>query len=460
MSAPRVAIVGAGVAGLAAAWTLTREAPEVEVVVLERAPRAGGLIATERTPNGFLVEHGADCLVTTKPWGVELVRAAGLGGAVVTGAEPRRSFIAVDGKLVPLPPLFAAHGLDVARGLAQTPLLTVRGKLRLCTELFIGRRHGGSDESVGAFVTRRFGRELLEAIVAPLMSGIYGGHADLLSAEACLPRLRELERRHGSIAIGMRRMLRARQQRAAHEQILPPMVSLRDGMESLTGALAHALGHRLTLGVAVGGITRLTGGRFRIATSAGNVDSDGVILAVPAWGAPALVAELDPDLADTLATLPHKALDCVTLAWRARDIPGSLAGTGFVTAPTGARPTIACTWASHKWPGRAPEDSVLVRSVLSNPDASEADLLTLARSDLRDLLGITAPPTLTRVRRLPRATPIYQVGHLGRVAWMRERTHAIGAFALAGNAHGGIGIPDCVQSGQVAARSVHQALLG
>jgi oxygen-dependent protoporphyrinogen oxidase len=449
-----VAVVGAGAGGLAAAWTLLREAPGLDVVVLEQASRAGGLIATERTPEGFLIEHGADCLITTKPWGVRLVRELGLAGAIVCGVEPRRSWVARDGVLVRLPQMFAPSPRTVVREVLQTPLLTFRGKLRIGGEPFVRKARDGRDESVGAFVTRRFGRELLESVVAPLIGGIYGGDADSLSAEACLPRLRALERQHGSVALGMRRMLRARQRRVTREEVLPPMVSLQDGMETLPATLAARLGPRLSFGVAVERISRRADGRFGLATSAGDLTCDGVVLAVPAWRAPALLETLAPDVAAPLAALPHMALDCVTLAWDDRAIPALPAGTGFVTAPVGSRPTIACTWASRKWPGRAAPGFTLVRSVLSQPDAANTDVETLALRDLRELLGIDAPPALVRVRRHPRATPIYRVGWGEEVAAMRARARALGAFALAGNAHGGVGIPDCVRSGELAAEAV------
>lgn len=457
MSGRRVVVVGAGIAGLAAAYTLRGEAPDVDVVVLDRAGRVGGLVETERTPDGFVIEHGADCLITTKPWGIDAVRALGLVDAIVSGPEPRRSFLAAGGRLVPVPGIFAGPTPAAVASLVGTRLLSLPGRLRLALEPFVPRGDGAGDESVAAFLDRRFGRELRTTILEPLLGGIYGGDAERLSADACIPRLRDFEREHGSLTLGMWRALRARRRQPAGAR-LPVMVSLRDGMASLPAAFAQRLGDRVRLGVAVERVERSAGGGFRLATSAGALDCDGMVLALPAWAAPSLVEPLDGDLASGLAAVRHQALDCVTMAWAERDVPRALDGTGFVTARDDPRPTRACTWASRKWPGRAPVGHALVRSVLHRPQATDAEVLAAARADLRDLMGVNAEPRLVRVRRLPRATPVYEVGAPARLAAMQARARALGAVALAGNAHAGIGIPDCIRSGETAARIVAGAL--
>lgn len=443
----RIAVVGAGVAGLAAAWRLRRLLPEVELVVLERQQRVGGLIDTEHLPGGFLLEHGADCLLTTKPWGVAAVRELGLGDAIVVGSEPRRAFVAANGRLHPLPPLFAGATPSSAIALAQSRLLGLRAKARLVIEPCVPCRRTAADESVADFVARRFGSGVLPALVDPLLRGVYGGATQELSAEACLPRLRAMERSAGGIVRGIRR---ARRARTRNPSPLPEMVSLRDGMGSLPAAFASAVGDRLRLGVAVERLSR-RGAGWRLDTSAGSFDVDGIVLATPAWAAADLLEPLDRELAGELAAIRHVALDCVSLVWRRADVPHPLDGTGFVMAAGESRPTQACTWASRKWPGRAPEGWVVLRSVLRAAQATDADLVALACTDLRDLLGVTRPPEIVRVRRLARATPIYEVGHLGRAAWILARAAALGTVALAGNAYGGIGIPDCVRSGEAAA---------
>jgi len=457
VSACRVVVVGAGVAGLTAATVIRRAAPAIEVVVLEAQPRAGGLVETERTPRGFLIEHGADCLVTTKPRGLAAVQAADLGGELVVGAGSRRSYVAGHDGLVPIPPVLGALGPAALWSFFQTPLLSGAGKLRAALEPLMRARRDTEDESVGAFTTRRFGREFARAVLDPLIGGIYGADTSRLSVDACLPRLRDFEREHGSVTVGMQRALRARRRRVrAGEVVLPPVVTLRRGMGSFPEALARGLG--VTCGVTVDRVARESRGGFRVETARGPIGCDGVVLATPAWRTPRIVEELAPDLAADLATVAHKALDCVTLAWERQDVPHALDGTGWVRAVGDPRATLACTWSSQKWPDRAPPGFVLMRSVLSLPASADDDLVAAACADLRDLVGITARPALALVRRLPRATPIYEVGHAARMARLTARVAGLGAFALAGNTYRGIGVPDCVASGEDAARAVLEAL--
>jgi oxygen-dependent protoporphyrinogen oxidase len=455
----RFVVVGGGIAGLAAAAAIRRDAPSADVLVLEARDRVGGLVETERTCEGFVVEHGADCLVTAKPWGTDAVHAVGLGDAIVTGTRPRRSYLATRDGLIAMPEIFAGLSPASVLSLLRTPLLTLGGKARMGLESFVPRRRSAGDESVLAFVTRRFGRELADALVSPLIGGVYGGDASRLSAEACLPRLREFEHEHGSVTRGLQRAIRARRRHArAGRTVLPATVSLRDGMSSLPEALARALGERVKLGVAVEGVTPLSAGRFRIDTPRGAITCDGVIVAAPAWQAPSLLERASKDLAAGLGDVAHTALDCVTLAWSREEVPHALDGTGWVRARDDGRRTTACTWSSRKWPGRAPDGLVLMRSVLTLPDADEHELIAAACGDLRDLVGVAAPPRLTRIRRLARATPIYEIGHHERMARLAAQAADLGALALAGNAHGGVGLPDCIASGERAARAVLAAV--
>ncbi|MCC6846970.1 MAG: protoporphyrinogen oxidase [Deltaproteobacteria bacterium] len=452
---PRVAVVGAGVAGLAAARVL-HAAPGADVVVLEASRRVGGLVESERLPEGFLLEHGADCFMTTKPAGLAAVRALGLDAEIVCGQGARRTYVARGDALVPIPPILGPLGPAAAWAFLRSPLLPLRGKLRAACEPFVPPRRGDADESIADFAVRRFGRALTEAVLDPLLGGVYGADTRRLSMAACLPRLRALEQAHGSIVRGMRQAMRARRRRArVGEPVLPPVATLRRGMGSLPDAAARGLG--VELGAEVRAIAP-AGRGFRLTTAKGVVECDGLVLATPAWVLPPLLEAFAPDLAADLASVAHKRLDVVTLAWRRGEVPHPLDGTGFVRAVGDPRPTAACTWASEKWPERAPAGAVLVRSVLTAPELDDEDLVAAARADLAALLGVTAAPALMRVRRIARATPIYAVGHPVLVGRIAERTAALGPVALAGNAYEGVGIPDCIASGETAARSVLAAL--
>lgn len=451
-SRPRVVVVGAGIAGLAAARTAVEAREDLDVVVLERARRVGGLVESERTPEGFVVEHGADCLITSKPAGLETARAAGLEGELVAGTGgPRTTFMVRGGRLVALPPGMA-FGIPATVGqVARTPVLSWPAKARMAFEPLVPTRGGDADQSVADFIARRFGRRFLERVIDPLLGGIHGVPASELSLEACLPRLRELERTHGSVVVGMRKQARARRGQPAG----PPVVSLRRGMESLPAALARSLGERIHMERGVRRIDRRGGGGYRLRLEDGDVlDADAVILAAPAHAAGPMVEGLSRALATMLHGVRHSALHCVTLGWNRSEVSHPLAGTGFLVPKQEGRPTRACSWSSAKWPDRAPDDGALIRSVLDAPDASDDELVAVARRDLRELMGIEADPSLVRVRRRRLGLPVYEVGYLGRLQAMRHAASALGAFALAGNAQGGVGVPDCIQSGREAAGAV------
>ena len=451
VSAPRVVVIGAGVAGLAAARAIRHDAPHVDLLVLEASGRVGGLVDTERTPNGFVIDHGADALLTANPWGLAVAREPGFADVVIDGGPaPRRSYVSTPGGLVPLPPVFAGASASTALAIATTPLLSLRGKMRVALEPFVPGRRDPDDESVRSFVARRFGGELADKVIEPLVGGIHGHDTARLSALGCLPRLRALEEAHGSVTLAMRRLLRERRRHGRSAP--PPAVTFRRGMASLPEALHRAIGDHVRFDTSARRIGRTRDG-FTIETAHGAIYCAGVVLATPAWQAPSLVEGLSPELASVAGEIRHKALACVTLAFERGQVPRALDATGWVRGAGDSRTTLACTWASAKWWERAPHGYVLLRCILP-VDGSPADLVAAALADLRDLLGVRGEPYLTRVRKMPRATPIYAVGHRDLAARAHAAAEAVGALVLAGNAWGGVGVPDCGSSGEAAARAV------
>ncbi len=452
----RIVVVGAGVAGLAAARELLRLAPGAEVVVLERDARVGGLIETESTQDGFLVEHGPDSLLTWKPLNMQVVRELELSAALVSGTGvPRATFVAQGSELVPMPDGLLGGIPSAAMPLFRSPLLSVGAKLRMTAEPFMPRKTTSDDESVASFVSRRFGREVLTRLVDPLVSGIYGAPAERLSAKASIPQLVELERAHGSIAWGMRK---TRGQRTARKTDDPLVVSLAGGMSTLTDTLAATLGPRVRLQAEVTKIEHKQGGGFRLQVSGAHLDTDALIVASPAHVAAVLLADIDAELAHALSGIVHGPLNAISMAFHKRDVAHPMQGTGFIVPSNQERFTTACSWMSQKWPGRAPQDRVLLRSFVQAEGATDADLVQLALHDLRELMGIEAAPEWTRIKRRARGLPRYEVGHGQRAIAMRERVAAHGPLAMAGNVWNGVGIPDCMQSGMLAAAEVLRAL--
>jgi oxygen-dependent protoporphyrinogen oxidase len=454
--ARRIVVVGGGIAGLAAAHRLGERARRrLDVVVLEAGPRLGGTIATECT-DGFRLEGGPDAILTEKPWAADLCRRLDVA-LVGTREGERRTFVVRAGRLAPLPEGFLLLAPTSLWPLVWSPLFSWPGKLRMALDLVRPRRRGDADESLGAFVRRRLGREALERVAQPLVGGIYTADPERLSLAATMPRFRELERRHRSVILGLRAAARrapATNGNAGARYSL--FVAPADGMEASIEALARRLPEgAVRLRAPVTALAR-DAGRWRLRAGGETLDADAVIVAAPAYVAGTLLEPLDAALARDLAAIGYASSATVTLAFRTADVP-SLRGYGFVVPAVERRALLACTYASRKFPGRAPEGHEVLRAFLGgalHPDLASGDdaaLVGLVREELRTLLGVAAAPLLVRVHRHPRAMPQYAVGHLDRVAAIEARVAALPGLALVGGAYRGVGIPDCVRGAEAAA---------
>lgn len=462
MSARRVVVVGGGVAGLAAAQRLVERAraggPAVDVVLVEAGPRLGGTIATEHT-GGFLVEGGPDAFITEKPWALALCDRLGITPDLTGTTEgDRRTYIARRGRLHALPEGFLMLAPTNWSTLAASPLFSWPGKLRMALDLLLPARRDPGDESLASFVRRRLGREALERAADPLVSGIYTADPERLSLAATMPRFLDLERKHRSIILGLRAGGQARS--AAEQKAAGARYSLfmthRRGMSAFVDAIAGRLpAGTVRMGAAATALAR-DGGGWRVVAGGERLAADAVVLATPAHAAARLVEPLDAALARDLAAIEYASSATVSLGFRAADVRLP-AGFGFVVPNVEGRPLVACTFSSRKFPARAPEGHELLRVFVGGARRPELAglpddvLLGLVRGELRSLLGVTAEPELARVSRWPRAMPQYTVGHLDRVAGIEARVAALPGLALAGSAYRGVGIPDCVRSGEAAA---------
>lgn len=465
--ARRVVVVGGGIAGLAAAHRLTelpRERGEpIDLTLLEARDRLGGTIATERT-QGFLIEAGPDSFISEKPWALALAERLGLAGRLVrTDDRFRQTWVIFRGRLEPLPEGFQLLAPARLGPLLSSRLFSWRGKLRMAMDVVLPRRVGSEDESLGSFVRRRLGVEALERVAQPLVAGIYTADPDSLSLAATMPRFLEMERAHRSLILALARGARRNPgmvagTRGARWSLF---VTFADGMEEFT----RALGDRLPPGSVrlkergVG--LRRDGGRWRVGLADGSgVDADAVIVAAEAPQAARMVRALDPSLAHLLEAIPYASSATVTLAYRRDAIAHPLDGFGFVVPRIERRPLLACTFSSVKYPGRAPAGHVLLRvfvgGALDEGILKEDDerMLAIVRAQLGELLGVTAPPLLTRVHRYPASMAQYHVGHLATVAAIEKRLAQHPGLALAGSAYRGVGISDCVHSGEEAAKAV------
>lgn len=475
----RVLIAGGGITGLAAAYHLqelrAQRGLDLEILLLEAGSRAGGLIETVEH-EGCLLEGGPDSMITDKPWAAALARRLGLEGEIIgTNREHQRSFVVHEGKLTPIPEGFQVLAPSRLEPLLRAPLLSAAGKARLALEPLIPPHTSAADESLGSFVTRRLGREVLDRLAQPLVTGIYGGDPWELSLQATMPRFLEMERRYGSLLRGMRARnrqpargrvtvrdetaQRALQQPDADQGVSGAryglFVSFRRGMQTLTGALLQAIPPGvIRLRCRVACLRRVESEWEAVLENGESERADRVIAALPAHTAARLVRQERAPLADLLAGIPYSSAATITFAFRQDQIDHPLDGFGFVAPAREGLALLGCTFTHRKFAGRAPEGICLLRAFVGDAAlrGRPAGLLQrLVCSDLQRLLGIRGDPLWVWERTLEASMPAYRVGHLDRVAALEREAERLPGLTLAGNAYRGVGLPDSIRSGEEAA---------
>ena len=463
----KVLIIGGGISGLATAYRLSELAQQVsfplEITLLEAKPRLGGVIET-RSQKGFLLEGGPDSFISEKPAALELSRRLGIAQEVNgTNEKFRRSFIYKSGKLVQVPEGFYLIAPSQIQAFIQTPLLGLATKLRMGCELFIPKRPGGGDESVGSFVRRRFGETTLREVAQPMIGGIYTADPERLSLEATLPQFLEMERHYGSVIRGLfarKKLGKKNASRTASGPRYSLFLSYKEGMETLTRKIVSKLPEvRFRVSASAAKIKRSAG--WEVVTQQDErLNADAVCIALPAQQAARLLAEPTPSLSRDLAAIPYESVATVNLAYRRQDIPHSLGGFGFVVPAFTQRKIVACSFSSVKFPGRAPEGMVLLRTFVGGALHREVYALedeAMVRTvikELRHYLGVEVPPVFTALSRYHESMPQYQVGHLSHVASIRSKLAVFPGLYLAGNAYNGIGVPDCIKSAEFAADAI------
>ncbi len=478
----RIAIIGGGIAGLAAAFVLEKArgaGVRVEYALFEARDRLGGSLASEIV-DGAVIERGPDSFLTEKPAAAELCRELGLGAELLPSNDAaRKTYILVHNRLVALPDGLMFLVPTKLIPTALTGLFSFSTKVRMALELLHPPRPSGlPDEAVSALVERHFGAEAVDRLADPLLSGIYGGDAAQLSARAVLPRLVEMETQYGSLTRGMlaaHRQMRAKASASnnghsktgngARTAPGPIFTALRGGMQQLIDALVARL-DRASLRVAtpVSGIGKTARG-WDVFFTGGSESYDALIVASPAWAAGMLMARVDAALGEELAAIPYSSSITVNLVYDEAKLGNLPDGFGFLIPASEGRSMLACTFAHRKFLGRTPPGKAVFRAFLGGIrneallTESDETLVAIVRRELSEVLGgktigLDIEPEYTQVSRWRRAMAQYTVGHQERMASIATRVAAHPGLRLAGNAYDGIGIPDCIRLGRQAAREL------
>jgi protoporphyrinogen/coproporphyrinogen III oxidase len=459
----RMVVIGGGIAGLSAAYYASKY-PDVQVILLESGPRWGGKIITDRVSldqGQFIIEGGPDALLASKPWGVALCKELGLSDRLQgTNPHKKNTYVLNRNRLLPLPDGLAMMIPTNIEAVLKSRLVSWFGKARMGLDVLLPAKALNGDESLGAFVSRRLGREAYENLIEPLMSGIYAGDGDQLSLASTFPYLRDLELKYGSLARGalkMRAQSNGRSVQGSRSTFLTPRTGLAEIVEKLIEQLTSN-GVDLRLNAKA---LRITNDRSHYAVeleSDETLKADSVILATPAFVSGTLLAWLDPALAADLQSIPYASTATVSLAYKQGDVPRDLDGYGYVIPRREGRRALACTWTSTKFPHRVPEGYALLRVFIGRAGQdvpwNENELLELAKEELKLTLGITSTPLLHCVFLWDKAMPQYNLGHPEILKRIDDTLKKYPGLALAGNGYRGIGIPDCIHSGELAVEKV------
>lgn len=467
-NAPSIAIIGGGITGLAAAYRLHQQRPDVQLTLFEASDQLGGVLQTVDR-DGYLIERSADNFLTKLPWASELCQQLGIGDELLpTDKSRRRALVVNRGRVVRTPEGFVVMSPKAMWPMLRSDILSLRGKLRLCCEPFIKRKKTDDDESVASFATRRFGKEVFERLVQPLLAGIYTADPEKLSLAATMPQFVEQEQQYGSLWRAARAEARKQPNDSAGSESgarYGLFVAPRNGMKQMVAAVAAKLpAEAIRLNSPIGHLREDDQQGWLVADDEGAVlgNFDSVILTTPAHHAAKLVGSIDNHLASDLAGIEYAGASIVCLGYRQEQVKQSLEGFGFVVPAIEGRQIIAASFSSLKFPGRSPDGKLLVRVFLGGalqPELTglpDDELITIAKRELSELVGISGEPGLTEIARWPKAMPQYHVGHLARVERIETASAKHRGLEIAGAAYRGVGIPQCVHSGEQAADRVLQ----
>lgn len=460
----RIAIIGGGISGLAAAHRVVEIDPQCQLTLFEAKPHVGGALLTAHE-DGLQIEHGVDNFITTIPWGLSLCNRLGLSDQLVqTNPDYRRTFVVHRGRTIKMPDGFLMMAPTQFMPLALTPLLSIFGKIRCAMEFFLPRRREESDESIGAFARRRLGNEAYANLIEPLCGAVYAGDVDKISIDATLSRFRDMERKHGSVIRAMLSQMRARKKSAKSKQAVESgprfsmFVTLRDGMQKMVDRIVERLPKgSVRENTSVRSIGQNDDSTWTVTTDNGQTETyDAVVLAAPSYESGRLLEKIDEETAGMLNSVEHSSTAVLTVCYKRSQVGHKLDGLGIVVPAVEKSPILAISLSSRKYPHRAPAGKVLLRVFVGGVrypelvDMEDEPLKEFVLKDLAKLLKVDGDPQLVRIARWRRNMPQYFVGHLGLVERIEHRVAAIPNLELIGNVLHGVGIPDCIHTAEKA----------
>ena len=440
----KISIVGAGISGLATAQAILARKPDADITVFEADQRIGGKVWTETGSEGYLCEGGVNGFLDKIPRTLELCKEAGVSPVRADVAAQKR-YVYSRGELHKLP--------EKPPEFLKSRLLSVRGRLRVIYETLAGGTNN-PDETLAQFATRRLGREAYERLIDPMASGVFAGDASKLSLKSCFPRIHEIETEYKSLIRGLI-SLQMKAKREGKKNTPGPgpggtLTSFANGMSALTDSLAEQLGPRIRVGNGVTDISR-SGSRYELQLDNNSVEeSDILILAAPAHAQARMLRAMDSGLSGMLSEIPYPSLSVCCFGYRKQQVGKVLDGFGFLIPSKEQRAILGTIIDSNVFPGRAPEGSVLLRSMVGGARTPELALLpdeqliSRVRSDLQDILGLRAEPDFVRIFRWQKAIPQYLVGHAARLKAIDGKLQRHPGLLLTGNSFKGVSLNDCV----------------
>jgi oxygen-dependent protoporphyrinogen oxidase len=469
----RVAVIGGGIAGLAAAYRIAKLFSEskkpLQLSIFEASSRPGGIIETVEDGD-CLVEMGPDSFTTLKSGAINLCREIGLERNLIsTNNSNRRAFIARRGVLNAIPKGFVMIAPNQYDAFFESNILSRTGKLRMAIEQFIAPAESfAEDESVASFVRRRFGPEAVDAIAQPMIGGIYTSDITRLSLRATMPKFLDYEQKYGSVAAGLRREERSTTAALNSHTAqsggarYSAFVTLDRGMQVLVNRLVELIGREnIHYNTDVNSLVREKN-EWRIGLAKLDDDRvfDQVILAVPTAVASRLLKSVDAHVSDLLASIRYASSAVTCLLVERSQIEHALDGFGFVVPAKENRSILACSFSSIKFAGRCSSDKVILRIFMGgelSPDMwqlPDDELLKMAIGDLRGYLGLSGFPERHWIKRWPYSMPQYDVGHLALARSIEQALVNLAGVHYAGAGLRGVGVPDCITSGEKAANAV------